>query len=65
MDTVLDVEQIAARAVRLGRCVTVVRVEEGLHDLFLSAAPVRERVFAEIERFTRAYVPSSSRPPTP
>ena len=57
VDSVLDVEQIAARAVRLGRCVTVVRVEEGLHDLVLSAPPVRERVFAEIERFTRGYVP--------
>ena len=56
VDSVLDVEQIAARAVRLGRCVVVVRVEEGLHDLVLSAAPVRERVFAEIARFTRAYV---------
>ena len=38
VDSVLDVEQIAARAVRLGRHVTVVRVEEGLHDLVLSAA---------------------------
>jgi alpha-beta hydrolase superfamily lysophospholipase len=63
VDTVLDVEQIAARAVRLGRCVTVVRVEEGLHDLFLSAAPVRERVFGEIERFTRGYVPGTLRQP--
>ncbi len=57
VDTVLDVEQIAARAVRLGRCVVVVRVEEGMHDLVLSAPPVRERVLAEIERFTNAYVP--------
>jgi alpha-beta hydrolase superfamily lysophospholipase len=57
VDSVLDVEQIAVRAVRLGRCVTVVRVEEGLHDLVLSAPPVRERVFTEIERFLRAYVP--------
>jgi alpha-beta hydrolase superfamily lysophospholipase len=57
VDSVLDVEQIAVRAVRLGRCVTVVRVEEGLHDLVLSAPPVRERVFTEIARFLRAYVP--------
>ncbi len=56
VDTVLDVEQIASRAVRLGRCVTVVRVEQGLHDLVLSAAPVRERVFAEMARFTRGYL---------
>jgi alpha-beta hydrolase superfamily lysophospholipase len=59
VDSVLDVDQIAVRAVRLGRCVTVVRVEEGLHDLVLSAPPVRARVFAEIERFMRGYVMSS------
>lgn len=59
VDTVLDVEQIAARAVRLGRCVVVVRVEEGMHDLVLSAPAVREQVFAEMARFTRGYVPPS------
>ena len=56
VDSVLDVEQIAARAVRLGRHVTVVRVEEGLHDLLLSAEPVRRRVLEEIARFLLAYV---------
>ncbi|MGI3783641.1 MAG: alpha/beta hydrolase, partial [Janthinobacterium lividum] len=44
VDTVLDVDQIAARAVKLGRSVTVVRVEDGMHDLVLSAPAVRERV---------------------
>jgi len=53
------VEQIAARAVRLGRHVTVVRVEEGLHDLLLSAAPVRRRVLEEIARFLLAYGPAA------
>ncbi|GAA3563433.1 alpha/beta hydrolase [Microlunatus spumicola] len=60
VDTVLDVEQISARAVRLGRCVVVVRIEEGMHDLVLSAAPVRAQVFAEMARFTRGYVPPSA-----
>lgn len=63
VDTVLDVEQIAARAVRLGRCVTVVRIEEGLHDLVLSAAPVRERVLSEMTRFVRGYVPAADAVP--
>lgn len=36
-DTVLDVEQIAARASRVGPQVTVVRVPGGVHDLALSA----------------------------
>lgn len=56
VDVVLDVEQIAQRAVRLGRHVTVVRVEGGMHDLVLSAPPVREHVFDELRRWVLAYV---------
>lgn len=55
-DTVLDVEQIAARAVRLGRHVTVVRVTDGLHDLILSAPHVRKETLDEISRFLRGYL---------
>jgi alpha-beta hydrolase superfamily lysophospholipase len=60
VDTVLDVEQIANRATRLGRHVTIVRIEEGMHDLVLSAPPVRERVLAELARLVGAYVINSS-----
>ena len=56
VDTVLDVEQIAARAVRLGPHVTMVRIPDGLHDLTLSAAHVRKQVMDEIGRFIEAYV---------
>jgi alpha-beta hydrolase superfamily lysophospholipase len=56
VDTVLDVEQIAARAVRLGPHVTVVRIPEGLHDLILSAPHVRKQALDEIGRFIEAYV---------
>ncbi len=56
VDTVLDVEQIAARAVRLGPHVTVVRIPEGLHDLTLSAPHVRKQALDEIGRFVEAYV---------
>jgi alpha-beta hydrolase superfamily lysophospholipase len=56
VDTVLDVEQIAARAVRLGPHVTVVRIPDGLHDLTLSASHVRKQVMDEIGRFVEAYV---------
>ena len=56
VDTVLDVEQIAARAVRLGPHVTLVRVEDGLHDLVLSAPQIRARVLEEIARWSAAYV---------
>ncbi|MET0693984.1 MAG: alpha/beta hydrolase [Propionibacteriaceae bacterium] len=56
VDTVLDVEQIVSRATRLGRHVTIVRIEEGMHDLVLSAPDVRKTVLWEISRWERAYV---------
>ncbi len=55
-DTVLDVEQIARRATKLGRHVTIVRFEGGLHDLFLSRRDVREQVFDEVRRWSGAYL---------
>jgi alpha-beta hydrolase superfamily lysophospholipase len=56
-DAVLDVEHIARYACRLGRHVTLVRIDGGMHDLVLSAPPVRERVFAELDRWLTAYLP--------
>ncbi|AXE37973.1 alpha/beta hydrolase [Acidipropionibacterium virtanenii] len=55
-DTVLDVERLASASVRLGRHLTLVRVEGGLHDLVLSAPPVRAEVFAQMRRWVRAYL---------
>lgn len=55
-DTVLDVEQIARRATKLGRHVTIVKFTDGLHDLFLSRAAVREQVEDEILRWSGAYL---------
>ena len=60
-DIVLDVEQIAAKATRLGHTVTVVRIVDGMHDLVLSAEPVRATVFSELERWLRAYGPDQPR----
>jgi len=59
-DAVLDVGHIAGYASRLGRHVTIVRIEGGMHDLTLSSAPVRARVFDELDRWMRAYVPATS-----
>jgi alpha-beta hydrolase superfamily lysophospholipase len=56
-DAVLDVEHIARYSSGLGRHVTIVRFEGGLHDLTLSAAPVRQRVFEELDRWLSAYLP--------
>lgn len=55
-DIVLDVEQIARRAIKLGNHVTVVRFPDGVHDLFLSRREVREQVFAELLRWSGAYL---------
>lgn len=55
-DIVLDVEQIAARAVKLGPHVTMVRIAGGMHDLVLSAPQVRQKVFDEMQAWAGAYV---------
>lgn len=54
-DVVLDVDVIVHRAVQLGRTVTVIRIENGLHDLCLSPREVRLRFYAEITRWTIGY----------
>lgn len=51
VDTVLDVNQIAKWAHRLGDDVTTVRVAGALHDVFLSRKEVREDAFAATERW--------------
>ena len=56
-DAVLDVEHIAHYASRLGSHVTIVRIDGGLHDLTLSAPPVRAKVFEELDRWIGAYLP--------
>jgi alpha-beta hydrolase superfamily lysophospholipase len=54
-DSVLDVDHIARWAPALGRNVTLIRIEGGLHDLTLSAAPARKQLFAELGRWLSAY----------
>jgi alpha-beta hydrolase superfamily lysophospholipase len=56
-DAVLDVEHIVAYAARLGRHVTLVRIDGGMHDLILSAEPVRQKLFDELDRWMTAYLP--------
>lgn len=50
-DTVLDVKQIAKWSHQLGRDVTVVRVEDAIHDVFCSRLEVRQEAFTQIERW--------------
>ncbi len=55
-DAVLDADQIARWATKLGSHVTVVRIEDGMHDLVLSRAPVRAEVYRELDRWLTAYL---------
>jgi alpha-beta hydrolase superfamily lysophospholipase len=58
-DSVLDVDQIARWTPALGRHTTLIRVEGGLHDLTLSSAPVRERLFTSVAQWMSAYFPAA------
>ncbi|MCX6396114.1 MAG: alpha/beta hydrolase [Propionibacteriales bacterium] len=55
-DIVLDVEQIRRRAPLLGRHVTLVQVDGAMHDVMLSRAAARTKVFDEVGTFLTAYV---------
>lgn len=55
-DAVLNADQIAQHATALGRHVTCVRIEDGMHDLVLSRPDVRAVVFDEMTRWLDAYV---------
>jgi len=61
-DTVLDVELLARRAVKLGDRVTVVRVKHAMHDVFASESSVRNRALDEVQRWLLAYAPEVQRP---
>ncbi|MFF1871435.1 alpha/beta hydrolase [Streptomyces sp. CB03911] len=57
-DAILRADDIAALAPRLGRHVTTVRIDGGMHDLVLSGDEARAQVFAELDRWTEAYFPA-------
>lgn len=48
-DVVLDVADIQRLSPGLGAQVKLVAIDKGMHDLILSQAPVREKVFAELK----------------
>ncbi|WP_235437916.1 alpha/beta hydrolase [Kitasatospora griseola] len=57
-DGVLRADDIASLAPHLGRHVTIIRIEGGVHDLVLSSEAVRAQVFAELDRWLAAYFPT-------
>jgi alpha-beta hydrolase superfamily lysophospholipase len=56
-DSVLDVEQMVARAPGLASDVTVVRIPDGVHDLALSGPAARQRFFDEVLAWTDEHLP--------
>ena len=54
-DAVLDVNTVSARALTLGRTVTLERIDGALHDVFLSPEPIRSDAYSRLARWLRAY----------
>jgi len=59
-DIVLDVEQIARWAHRLGSHVTLARLDGAMHDVYLSRRAVRERAYEVTLRWLGEVLPSTS-----
>ena len=55
-DSVLDVDIVAQRALKLRDTVTVVRSEGTLHDVKLSTPPVWVKALEQITRWVRGYL---------
>ncbi|MET0724878.1 MAG: alpha/beta hydrolase [Leifsonia sp.] len=56
-DSVLVVDDIANRSLKLGSTVTVARIAGALHDVTLSPPPVRSAAFDAITRWLKGYAP--------
>jgi len=50
-DSVLDVDEIARAATRIGKLVTVARIPGAIHDVFLSAPEPRAQAFGALDRW--------------
>ena len=55
-DVAIDVNIVAERVHKLGKEITLVRLEGAMHDVILSAKPVRTHAFAELSRWLKAYL---------
>lgn len=54
-DTVLDVEEVARAALRLGESVTVERIDGALHDVFVSRHDARDEAYARLGRWVTGW----------
>lgn len=50
-DSVLDVDEIARAATRIGKTVTLVRIPHAIHDVFLSAPDARDRAYDSLDNW--------------
>ena len=55
-DVAIDVNIVAARVHQLGKLVTLSRIENAMHDVVLSARPVRNHAFDELPRWLKPYL---------
>ncbi|WP_127473032.1 alpha/beta hydrolase [Microbacterium sulfonylureivorans] len=53
-DSVLVVDDIAKSATRIGRLVTIARIDGAIHDVFLSRPEPRAQAYRDLERWLRA-----------
>ena len=56
VDSVLNVDEIARAALKLGPSVTVERIYGAIHDVFLSRHEAREEAYARLDRWVRGFV---------
>ena len=55
-DSVLNVDEIARAALKLGPSVTVERVDGAIHDIFLSRHEAREEAYGRLDRWVLGFV---------
>lgn len=55
-DVAIDVNIVAERIHKLGKTITLCRVPNAMHDVVLSAAPVRQHAFDELAQWLKAYL---------
>jgi len=61
-DSVLVVDDIARAATRIGRLVTIGRIEGAIHDVFLSRPKARSAAYDALDRWVHGYVVPDDRP---
>ena len=56
VDSVLNVDEIARAALKLGASVTIERIDGAIHDVFLSRHAAREEAYARLDRWMLGFV---------